>query len=55
MIEFKKKVPGDCGYLVTCVYDYPRLMGCGYGSVFNEHTLSCADPEEVPQCAKYWK
>lgn len=42
-------VPGDCGRLVTCVYDYPRLMGCGYGSVFNENTLSCDDPENVPQ------
>lgn len=48
-------VPGDCARLVTCVNDYPRLMNCGYGSVFNENTLSCDDPENVPSCANYYK
>ena len=41
-------VPGDCARLVTCVDYYPRLLNCGYGSVFNEYTLSCDDPENVP-------
>lgn len=47
-------VPGDCGRFVTCVYDYPRLMNCGYEGVFNEETLACDDPKNVPQCAKYY-
>ncbi|EFX65517.1 hypothetical protein DAPPUDRAFT_333110 [Daphnia pulex] len=48
-------VPNDCGRLVTCVNDYPRLISCGYGSAFNEDTLTCDDAENVPQCANYYK
>ncbi|KAK4027007.1 hypothetical protein OUZ56_016027 [Daphnia magna] len=48
-------VPNDCTRLVTCVNDYPRLISCGYGSAFNEDTLTCDDAENVPQCANYYK
>lgn len=50
MISFARSaVPNDCGRLVTCVNDYPRLISCGYGSAFNEDTLTCDDAENVPQ------
>jgi len=46
--------PDACASLVTCVNDYPRIINCGYGSVFNENTLGCDDPDNVPKCADYW-
>jgi hypothetical protein len=54
LISFARlPVPNDCGRLVTCVNDYPRLISCGYGSAFNEDTLTCDDAENVPQWCVY--
>ena len=41
-------IPGECHRLITCVNGYPRLISCGYGAVFNELSLTCQDPAEVP-------
>ncbi|XP_067626455.1 protein obstructor-E [Eurosta solidaginis] len=38
-------VPGDCHRLITCVEGFPRLITCGEGKVFDEHTLTCEEPE----------
>jgi len=44
---------GDCHRLVTCVNGYPRLITCGYGSVFNDASLTCEDPADVrTECGK---
>lgn len=46
-------VPGDCGRLITCVNGFPRLIACGEGKVFDDSTLTCEEPELVPQCANH--
>lgn len=48
-------IPGDCHRLITCVDGYPRLISCGDEQVFDESSLTCADPEEVPKCSHYKK
>jgi len=40
-------IPGECNRLITCVNGYPRLITCEYGKVFDEHSLTCLEPEEV--------
>merc|ERR1711973_76272 len=48
----------DCRAFFTCgVYTnyHPRLSGCPQGSVFNPEEQRCDDPENVPQCADYYK
>jgi len=40
-------IGGDCHRLITCVNGYPRLISCGYGTVFNENSLTCEDPADV--------
>ncbi|KAB0790580.1 hypothetical protein PPYR_06134 [Photinus pyralis] len=44
-------VPGDCHRYITCVNGFPRLIGCGDGTLFDETTLTCEEPEVVAQCA----
>ncbi|XP_044761396.1 protein obstructor-E isoform X1 [Coccinella septempunctata] len=46
-------VPGDCHRLITCVNGFPRLISCGEGKVLDESTLTCEEPELVPQCANH--
>ncbi|KAL7638296.1 UNVERIFIED_CONTAM: hypothetical protein RMT77_010860 [Armadillidium vulgare] len=53
-LPFPRFPSGDCSRYVTCVNGYPRLIGCGDYTVFNEDTLTCEDPEFVPKCAKYF-
>ncbi|XP_065202225.1 protein obstructor-E-like [Planococcus citri] len=48
-------IPGDCERLITCVNGYPRLITCGDGKVFDDETLTCAEPEEVAKCAHHRK
>ncbi|KAH1013166.1 hypothetical protein HUJ05_012190 [Dendroctonus ponderosae] len=43
-------VPGDCHRLITCVNGHPRLITCGEGKVLDDKTLTCEEPENVPQC-----
>nr|CAD7578915.1 unnamed protein product [Timema californicum] len=43
-------IPGDCGRLITCVNNFPRLISCGDDKVFDEETLTCEDPDVVPKC-----
>ncbi|XP_017870537.1 PREDICTED: peritrophin-1 [Drosophila arizonae] len=49
-------VQGDCHRLITCVEGYPRLISCGEDKVFDEHTLTCEDPEYASgSCTNYGK
>ncbi|EDW00006.1 GH12620 [Drosophila grimshawi] len=49
-------VSGDCHRLITCVEGYPRLISCGDDKVFDEHTLTCEEPEYASGgCASYGK
>lgn len=49
-------VQGDCHRLITCVEGHPRLISCGEDKVFDEHTLTCEDPEYASGgCANYGK
>lgn len=48
-------VSGDCHRLITCVEGYPRLITCGEDKVFDENTLTCEDPENVPTCRSHKK
>lgn len=49
-------VAGDCHRLITCVEGHPRLISCGEDKVFDEHTLTCEDPEYASGgCANYGK
>lgn len=49
-------VAGDCHRLITCVEGHPRLISCGEDKVFDEHTLTCEDPEYASgSCANYGK
>merc|ERR1712168_787927 len=41
----------DCG--VHTMFN-PRLSGCGVGTVFNEVTQQCDQPENVPRCKDYY-
>merc|ERR1712142_183257 len=52
---FPRYPSGDCGRYITCVNKQPRLIGCGDYTVFDDTTLTCRDPEYVPQCANYFK
>jgi len=36
-------IPGDQHHLITCVDGHPRLISCGEGSLFNEHSLTCEE------------
>jgi len=51
---FPRYPSGDCGRYITCVNGQPRLIGCGDYTVFDDTTLTCRDPEYVPQCANYF-
>nr|CAD7433884.1 unnamed protein product [Timema monikensis] len=42
-------IPGDCGRLITCVNNFPRLISCGDSKVFDEESLTCEDPDVVPK------
>nr|CAD7453178.1 unnamed protein product [Timema tahoe] len=33
-------IPGDCGRLITCVNNFPRLISCGDNKVFDEESLT---------------
>ncbi|XP_022202838.1 protein obstructor-E [Nilaparvata lugens] len=46
-------VPNDCERLITCVKGFPRLITCGDNKVFDENTLTCEEPENVPRCAHF--
>ncbi|XP_055913128.1 protein obstructor-E [Eupeodes corollae] len=48
-------VSGDCHRLITCVEGHPRLITCGEDKVFDENTLTCEDPEYVPNCRSHKK
>nr|CAD7404131.1 unnamed protein product [Timema cristinae] len=48
-------IPGDCGRLITCVNNFPRLISCGDSKVFDEESLTCEDPDVVPKCANFLK
>nr|CAD7420568.1 unnamed protein product [Timema poppensis] len=43
-------IPGDCGRLITCVNNFPRLISCGDDKVFDEESLTCEDPDcQLPE------
>ncbi|CAG2063663.1 unnamed protein product, partial [Timema podura] len=42
-------IPGDCGRLITCVNNFPRLISCGDNKVFDEESLTCEEPDVVPK------
>nr|CAD7448022.1 unnamed protein product [Timema bartmani] len=42
-------IPGDCGRLITCVNNFPRLISCGDSKVFDEESLTCEEPDVVPK------
>ncbi|KFB38106.1 AGAP000986-PA-like protein [Anopheles sinensis] len=46
-------VPNDCHRLITCVDGHPRLITCGEGKVFNEESLTCENPEDVPHACRH--
>ena len=46
--DYRFPVPGDCGRLITCVEGHPRVITCGDGKLFDSETLSCLDPDELP-------
>ncbi|KAG7168615.1 protein obstructor-E-like [Homarus americanus] len=46
---------GDCRYFYVCNEGlYPRLVGCPQGTVFNDISLTCDDPSNVPGCENYY-
>ena len=47
--------PSDCQYFFTCFFGKdPNKFGCPKGEVFSAQTLTCKDPEEVPECACWY-
>ena len=47
--------PHDCQFFFTCFFGKdPNKFGCPKGEVFNAETLTCKDPEEVPDCACWY-
>jgi len=45
----------DCRYFYTCHNGQnPVRNGCLIGTVFNDKTLTCDSPENVPECANYY-
>lgn len=47
--------PTDCRFFYICNEGkYPREVGCPQGTVFNDATLNCDDPRNVPGCEGYY-
>merc|ERR1712154_225417 len=47
--------PNDCANFYVCLNGIsPREQGCELGLVFNELTLQCDAPENVPECKDYY-
>ncbi|XP_064111825.1 protein obstructor-E-like isoform X2 [Macrobrachium nipponense] len=47
--------PDDCRFFYICYEGkYPREVGCPQGTVFNDVTLICDAPENVPGCENYY-
>merc|ERR1712127_309291 len=47
--------PDDCAKFFICLNNIsPREQGCELGLVFNETTLQCDAPENVPECKDYY-
>merc|ERR1712154_25751 len=47
--------PHDCQFFFTCFFGKdPNKFGCPKGEVFNAESLTCKDPEEVPDCACWY-
>lgn len=48
--------PHDCQFFFTCFFGKePNKFGCPKGEVFNAETLTCKDPEDVPDCACWYE
>jgi Chitin binding Peritrophin-A domain len=42
--------PNDCQYFFVCINgEIPRRNGCKLGQVFNDKTVSCDWPRNVPE------
>ena len=47
--------PTDCQFYFTCyISTEPTKFGCQDGKVFDELTLTCKDPADVPVCACWY-
>jgi len=47
--------PDDCRYFYVCEDGmHPREIGCPQGTVFNDLSLLCDDPANVPGCENYY-
>ncbi|XP_018021762.1 protein obstructor-E [Hyalella azteca] len=47
--------PDDCRSFYICMEGkYPSVSGCPEGTVFNDLTLNCDDPANVPGCENYY-
>merc|ERR1712212_539232 len=47
--------PDDCRFFYICKEGrYPAISGCPEGTVFNDLTLNCDDPINVPECENYY-
>lgn len=48
--------PDDCRFFYICKEGkYPSVTGCPEGTVFNDLTLNCDDPLNVPGCENYYE
>ncbi|KAK3928149.1 Protein obstructor-E [Frankliniella fusca] len=43
-------IEGDCEKLISCVNGHPRVISCGEDLVVDDSTLTCEEPELVPNC-----
>jgi len=47
--------PSDCAKFYICLNGVtPREQGCELGLVYNEQSLSCDSPKNVPECKDYY-
>ena len=48
--------PKDCQFFYTCFFGkQPNKFGCSKGQVFDDKTLVCKKPEEVPICTCWYE
>jgi len=47
--------PTDCQYFFTCFFGKdPNKFGCSKGQVFDAVSLTCKEPEDVPECGCWY-
>jgi len=48
--------PDDCRFFYICLEGkYPAVSGCPEGTVFDDKSLNCNDPLNVPECEGYYE